>query len=283
MKNNGELLLDELLELIKIAGVYNVISISLAVLGILVAIFIYYKTSKKREPVYLIKNISLLDEHVNELRPIEVTYEKSKIKNLSVAHIAIWNAGKETVNKSDFAKSDPLRVVSSNNHKILDAMIVSQPEPTNAFKVSLLGKSLKKRVKIDFDYFDLNQGIVLKVYHTGNSKEDITVCGTVKKFGQIKSIDSAWSMSLLKVFEKYGFLNPVTYLPKKYKRALASIFLLVLPVVPLTEILFPEVYKSTTTKANIILSVLLIVIYWPLGYILLKRRVPKNFEEFDEI
>jgi hypothetical protein len=93
-------------------------------------------------------------------------YSKQKIKNLTVTKFAFWNAGKETINNTDIAKSQPLKIIIDNNHEILDFEKEYENNPANEFSFSLSDD--KKILSINFDYIDKNQGFILQINSYGS-------------------------------------------------------------------------------------------------------------------
>lgn len=54
----------------------------------------------------------------------------------------------------------------------------------NSFTVEISNDG--KAVAINFDYFDCNEGVILQVFHTGNSSNNISLIGRIKSVNRIK-------------------------------------------------------------------------------------------------
>jgi len=57
---------------------------------------------------------------LSKINSINVLYHGSKIENLSISRIAIWNAGKKAINSTDIVKKDKFRIEIDKEFKILE-------------------------------------------------------------------------------------------------------------------------------------------------------------------
>ena len=263
-------------------GLMNVAFFVLAVIGIAVSIFLYFKSNKTRKPVYLIKNLLLFKDKIDTIDSLNIQFAGREISSFSVAHVAIWNAGRDTININDIAQSDPLRVVGEEGVEILGAKIIFHANPANDFKVRLY-KTKKSRISITFDYFDIHEGIILQVFHTGKTNECIKVEGSIKKAGVIKCANDSLLNKFGESVHEVTGLHLIEKIPNKYKKIVLSLTAILLPTFPLLIVTFPSLNEPLSIKQSLILSLILLLVYWPLCFFLLKRRVPKNFTLFEEI
>jgi hypothetical protein len=120
----------------------------------------------------------------------------------------------------DVAPTDPLRIEAKDSHKILQAEIVYTRTKANNFSVNLSAEH--NFVSIKFDYFHTNEGIVIDLYHTGASGEEINLFGTIKGVHKIKSgtleegsfLDPLLDRTLGKIIdaeEKYPILSKILF------------------------------------------------------------------------
>ena len=72
----------------------NLIFFLLSIISILLTIFFYYKSKKTKEPRYLYKSFSLIENSLSALDGLEIIYNKEKIDTLTLTKFAIWNNGK---------------------------------------------------------------------------------------------------------------------------------------------------------------------------------------------
>jgi hypothetical protein len=166
----------------------NTIGIILGVAGIvigaIVSYYFYKKSIRIKEPCFDIKSYNLIEGYVSTFEGLEVSYKDQKIENLTVAKVAFWNNGAETINKSDITSADPIRIVGVNGSVILNSKTISANN-----KANLLSSKLhrdKNAVYIGFDYLDRQQGGIFQVVHTGLRSEDIKIEGTIKGATDLK-------------------------------------------------------------------------------------------------
>lgn len=154
------------------------------VASVILAIYFYYKSIKKKKPTYTVRNINIINESIKYLNSIHISFYNYKIDNLSISKIALWNAGKDTINHTDIAKNDKIRIVIDSKYEILDCSILYQKNPANSFEISI--SKNKKEIIINFDYFDYNEGIVIQLFHTGSSSQDLEIAGSIKSVKSFK-------------------------------------------------------------------------------------------------
>ncbi|MFB2121443.1 hypothetical protein [Parapedobacter sp. 2B3] len=153
---------------------FNAISLLIGFVGVILAIVFYFKALKEKRPTFNIKSFGLIDSKLSTINKLEIRYNNSSINNLSVSKIAIWNAGMEPITKADFAPSDHLRIMSRNSVVIYDYELSYQKEVNN-ISVTL---QRENQVYINFDFLNKNDGLILSIYHSGHSSDDILVTGT---------------------------------------------------------------------------------------------------------
>lgn len=259
--------------------VYNGVAFLFAALGILgLPLTIYgLKSIKKRSPVFLIRNTSLVKNGVDGIKSVSVMYEAKKVPNLSVARIAFWNAGRETISFSDAAPTDPIQISAIEGVKILDARILIQSEPTNNFSVHLSSK--QKHATITFDFIDHDQGVVLEIFHTGNSREDISITGTVKSCGKVLRMDDR--PVLLKILSYFEFADK---LKLRHKKNFVGIIMILTPIALwISEFANYQPFVASLLLRRILLA-FISILYVSTGLSLLSKRAPKKLAVFqDEI
>ncbi len=146
--------------------------------AIVVAIVLYVRGRRVKDPCWDIWNVRLIEEYKSALADLQVTYRDSLVDTLSVARIVFWNRGQETILGSDIASAAPLRVAASEGAVILDAKVVAT---NNAPSVPTIEVADDQRsALIGFDYLDKENGAVFQIVHTGRSGGDLEVRGTIK-------------------------------------------------------------------------------------------------------
>jgi hypothetical protein len=79
----------------------NIISISLALISIVLAYIFYRRSQRFKEPCWAIRSITLIEGYSSKVEDLEITYKNKKVENLSISRILFWNSGRETVLRQD--------------------------------------------------------------------------------------------------------------------------------------------------------------------------------------
>jgi hypothetical protein len=260
----------------------NAIFLILAILGISISVILYIKSKRVRIPVYSIRSINLIKSKLRKIKSVEILYQGDKVDNLTISKLALWNAGKETINSQDVAKIEPLKISLKNNSIILDAEVLYQKNPANNFKICI--DKNNNEISIDFDYFDFYEGAIIQIYHTGISSLDIEMNGKIKSTSKIirkKNPD----------FPNILFLLPDQVRKKLFKdipmRKLRIIFgfsfllipMIFIPLLFITSELQPE---ENILWLQLLISLILLFAYGGLGINIMKRKIPKGFDIFEE-
>lgn len=208
---------------------------------------------------------------------MEILYKGSKIDNLSITKIAIWNAGKETINNTDVAENDRFRIEINDKYLILESEIIVAINRANSF--TLIRKT-DNVLEIKFDYFDHKEGIIIQLYHTATSSEHLKIKGSFKGTKSIVRNDSSnqFNPIIVKMFDSV-LLKP------KIIRDFFKIMVFIIPIV-MWIIMLGNISKfSQQPIFLIIISIILLlftILYWSMGISLSKRRVPRGFKAFED-
>jgi hypothetical protein len=161
----------------------NVIFLTLALLSILISIILYFRSRKDRRPVYDQKSFNLIRDQTSKVKGLRITHNGEEVRDLTLTKVALWNRGRETINRGDVAPSDALRLTAMPEYRIIQAEVTYAKTKANNFSLKLADDRLT--VLIDFDYFHTNEGVMIDIYHTGSSNEHIKLEGTIKGVAQI--------------------------------------------------------------------------------------------------
>lgn len=160
----------------------NLIFFSLAIISVFLSIFLYYKSKKIKEPIYLYKSFELIKNSFSALDGLEIKYNKERIDTLTLTKLAIWNNGNDVIEGSDIAPADKLRISLANDKKIINVKSIFNRKIAN----NIIIKIDKNEAIINFDFLDFGDGAIFEVYHTGNINEKISMNGTIKGVTKIK-------------------------------------------------------------------------------------------------
>lgn len=267
----------------------NACSLFFAILGIIFSVYFYFKSKKVRVPIYMLRTVNLVRENVQKIDTVNILYAGNTVNNLSITKIAFWNDGKETINNSDIAQNNPIRLIIDKDCFFLDAEIIYQKNPSNGFNISISNDN--KYIDINFDYFDFEEGLVLQVFHTGNESDDITLVGQVKSVKKIKRKDYSPSFIPPSFIPTYivDVLKKTT-LPKKVAKLvlgwtvfIMGLFSIIIALImPFMEIA-PKDSNPEKDRIELIVYLGIIgVLYVSMGYSMIKRKIPKGFNVFNE-
>lgn len=262
---------------------FNLVSFIIALIGIILSIYFFQKSKKNKKPIYLNRTINLVKENIHKIDTVQITYNNAPISNLSITKIAFWNDGRETINSSDIAQNDNIKVNISDEFQILDAEIIYQKKPSNDFRIKV--NEDFKTINIEFDYFDFEEGIVLQVYHTGNDSSDLHISGTVKSVKNIikknPNINILPILDPLKIFTNNKLVSKRLTM-KIFGWMLIIASFLILITFNILETGNKEVVIKKTNSFDKIIGFIIWIPYLYLGIKILKRRIPKGFDVFDD-
>jgi len=139
-----------------------------------------FQISPRETTVYNSRNYNLIRDRLRALTSLRITYKDEIVTDLSLARIALWNRGRETINSDDIAPKDPLRIEVPVGARVLEASLDFVTSPVNGFTISL--DEDRRAVAINFDYMHTNEGCVLSIYHT-STEVPPAVLGTIKGVG----------------------------------------------------------------------------------------------------
>jgi len=117
----------------------------------------------------------------------------SPIPNLTVTKIAFWNAGNQTIDKIDIVKANPLFLRGKPPAVILAVEITERTTSYNNFECTR--SSDRSGASISFDYLAPHDGVLLQVFHTGTTSDDLSIEGTFKTGRKITRWPSAVSFT----------------------------------------------------------------------------------------
>jgi len=165
-----------------------ILAVFLSMLGIIVGVILHFKSKKRKALFYSKASINIFSNKKQLIKDIKILYRDEKIENLTTTTVAIWNGGNETIDYSDLAPSNKLKILSREGIVFYDYDFVYRSEPTNKidFPDSMLVEEVDNQIHLKFDYIDKKQGCIIKIIHSGKNSDDIIVTGTVKGFGKIR-------------------------------------------------------------------------------------------------
>ena len=145
----------------------------------------------------------------------------------------------------------------------------------------------KKSIIISFDYIDYLDGIVLQIYHTGNSSSDFVVDGHVMSYGRLSNNNSRLPL-LRNTFSQYKkLLDARTYrkivgYTAIFMGIIGAIFGSLAFLNPSAVDKYLSVSDNTPIWVSLVITNIFCLAYACLGYLIVKRDVPKGFDIFND-
>ena len=204
---------------------------------------------KKRLGLFIKPTKIFLDMNLPEVRN---TYNGESISTLFETEFVLWNKGKKIIQESDFAAAIEI-YGKDENLKILDVNYISSNCNENNFRYEL---NEKNHLIIHFDYLTKNQGIKLKILHTGDIKNlEYKIDSDSVKYSIEKS---NYTANIITKKQEYNLL-PILYL-------LMTVLLTSIPVNSLYRIIknvmagknWSEISSSVTSFLSLLINFTLI-------------------------
>jgi hypothetical protein len=163
--------------------------VSLVIAAILACVGLYFGWHgwKRKWLVYHLRGNNIFRGLQHTVPDVEVKFAGygPTIAALTVSKITFWNAGNETINKSDIVKDDQLRVQVFGDALIMSVRVVGCTSTLNEIECTVTRE--RTSATITFNYLDHNQGAVIQVFHTGPVTHSVQLRGTIKGVGSISA------------------------------------------------------------------------------------------------
>jgi hypothetical protein len=217
--------------------------------------------------------MNLVLDFKGKIDALEMFYKKEPVANLSVAQVAFWNGGKETIKSNDIPESDPIEIKLKKPFTLLDARIIAANNPANKISIrSIESESGERFLRLNFEYLDRDEGCIVQIIYNGYLPEHILVSGRVMGAGRLKKISllSEKNVDLL-----FPFLVPIKF---KTSRQHGRFILIMGLISFLAGLVIRLFFHDDSSGLFLLLGLILI-----LGSLALtRRRIPKGLEIFEE-
>ena len=165
-------------------------SFALAVFGIVLAIIFYVRSKKDKTPCYDCSSNTIIEGLNQALDGLEVHYKGQAQERVSVTKLVLWNAGRDTIDKSDLVERDQLRVLTPAEVTLLDIQVIDVSTKSN---LVTLGEATQREqgseFSIDFDFLDHQDYLVIQIIHNGSSRDEFSIAGKIKGVKEIVQSD----------------------------------------------------------------------------------------------
>ena len=201
--------MSELLQKFVQNPMFQLLSLGLGLIGIILAVLFYIKSRRYKAPMYEISSTTLIENLSAKLTGLEVNFKGIPQERITVSRLVFWNDGSDTIRLTDLTNMAPITIQLASGAKLLDASVVHVSEEANQFSIITKQESTQEdapsHIIISFDYLDKYEGGVIQIVHTGKSTHAISVTGKVKGAGEVRHLAApAYSLHLGKPF---NYLN----------------------------------------------------------------------------
>jgi len=152
--------------------------------GFLVGAIVYFVVEQKEiKPKYAISNSEMIAETTSGAPRLKLLWDNEEVQNVYSLKIAIWNAGREYLDKSSISATDPIRVTYPPDVQILYADFIRTSRENLDLDASDLSSMGTKAIQIEIvgdEALEQKDGGVLKILYTGHDSDGFAVSGRIK-------------------------------------------------------------------------------------------------------
>ncbi len=149
----------------------------ITVISIVLAIVFYIKGKRHAKIKYYVKHNVLISKKKYNIDGLNVSYRNKLITDLVRSKVLFYNAGNTTLDYSDIAKTDPLKIKVNDSYEILEVLEIKQSESSNLFEVESKDEN---SITFKFDYISPKDKIVITILHTDSSLKNFDITGKIK-------------------------------------------------------------------------------------------------------
>jgi hypothetical protein len=135
--------------------------------------------------LYSLRGQNLVTGLKSKADGLEMTYYGQPVNTVTTTWVALWNAGAATLDSDGIPAATPIEVIVPEGDRLLSAKIAGRSEVAN--KVTIEPTSPRDgALRVEFEYLDENDGVLLEVIHTNESWRSVKVRGRVKGGGAVR-------------------------------------------------------------------------------------------------
>src|SRR5437899_7871007 len=105
--------------------------------GVLIGIVLWYASKSRSRLAAQANTLQLAGPNAVFPDELEFLFKGSKVPNVTMSRVAIWNIGNTTLKGDQITTSDPLRIITSDGSVVLEATIRDSTRKVNDFSCSL--------------------------------------------------------------------------------------------------------------------------------------------------
>lgn len=154
------------------------------------------------EPRYAVSEPELLVEQTFDAPGLTVLWDGKEIKNVYSVKIAIWNAGRQYLDRNRLSNSDPVRVVYPQGARILYHDFIKTSRSSVDFDTIDLADTGTSAIQIeilDDEALDQGDGGVMKILYTGEYSKEFAVMGRIKGSKGFKRVGWDYTVGMRRI------------------------------------------------------------------------------------
>ena len=202
------------------AGLVQNLNTIVGVIALFLAYVFYRKSRRLREPCWSVRNNVLVEGYSSKIHELDIRFKDNQVENLSIAHIAFWNQGAETLDRHDIETVNPLRIEASGGIEILDVSVSLTNNSSS--EIETKPASDRKSARLGFDYLNKGQGAIIQVIHTGIKGSDVRIIGDIRGVKQIKKKSVSWAETAPRLLPRSNFVKKLPSSRRKSARAVCA-------------------------------------------------------------
>ena len=206
------------------------------------------------------------------LEGIQITHNGNPIDTLTVTKYAIWNSGNKMIEASDIVPSEPLRIHTNDEAKILSAKVTDVVNPSNMLTITE-NPEFDNAVVISFDYLSPNEGAVIQILHTGSTSHSLSFDYQIKGGKPLKKRTGIGNNKLFSKMNSFYSAN---------SEAIYATTMLLFVMYFSVLLLFSD---SCPLELKILLSILMIIyviVWFPYIFYKYSMQVPKKLRIYSD-
>lgn len=136
----------------------------LSIFSVIFGVWTWLAGKQRKEISIQCKSDILIKAGKNQIKKLDVLYDGNPIADLTSSKFYIWNSGNQVLQKTDIVAARPI-TIRAKKANLLDVMVLRMSDPTNAFQINTVSE---QEAKVDFEYVESGDGVLVQVLHTGN-------------------------------------------------------------------------------------------------------------------
>jgi hypothetical protein len=166
--------------------VFGIVASLASVLGLILTIYFYIQSTKKRDLVYFVNPAQAVVVKTGEASNLHVFYGSGELKSdVTAAQVAIWNQGNDSIRPENILEQAVIRTDPSV--PILEASV--RKRSRNVVDVSLDQSRLGEgSLGVKWNILEQNDGAVIQIVYAGPPTTGIRATGVIEGQKQIREL-----------------------------------------------------------------------------------------------